>query len=245
MKVILCGYHWIGCKVLEFLINQGHEVFVYTHQSPFHIPSLELFCEKRKINYSLDNISDSRLPFKPDIICSVYYRNIIKSHVIESCGGKIFNLHPALLPKYRGCSSLTWAMINGEKEVGFTYHYIDNGCDTGNIILQKKIMIEEFDNQLTLFNRVMFQSFEYFNEAFKLVVENYSGEKQLGEVSFYKRGCPYSGEINPDWDDKKIERFIRAMYFPPYPLAQINGIEVKTFAEYVEIKNRLLELTSQ
>ena len=87
---------------------------------------------------------------------------MIKQDVIDIVNGKIFNLHPALLPKYRGCSSVTWAMINGEKECGFTYHYIDKGCDTGKIILQKAIKIEDFDTQLTLYNRVMFESMDYF-----------------------------------------------------------------------------------
>lgn len=85
------------------------------------------------------------MPFVPDVICSIYYRYIIGNDVIETVDGRIFNLHPALLPKYRGCSSLTWAMINGEKECGYTYHYINKTCDIGDIIFQNKITIEEFE----------------------------------------------------------------------------------------------------
>ena len=71
------------------------------------------------------------------MICSIYYRYIIEEEIINCVNGKIFNLHPSLLPNYKGCSSLTWAMINGEAEVGYSYHYIDVTLDTGNVILQK------------------------------------------------------------------------------------------------------------
>ena len=145
MKIILCGYHWTGCKALELLLEEGHEVYVYTHETENYVADLEGLCVRKNIKYSLEKIQVSNMPFIPDVICSVYYRYRIKKDVIDAVNGKIFNLHPALLPKYRGCSSLTWAMINGEKECGFTYHYIDMGCDTGNTILQKKIKIEDFD----------------------------------------------------------------------------------------------------
>ena len=154
MNVILCGYHWTGCKALQILRKMNHNVYVFTHENPYHIPSLIDYCKKAEIPYSLENISKSELPFTPDVICSIYYRYIIKKQIIESCKGKIFNLHPALLPKYRGCSSLTWAMINGEKEAGFTYHYIDVGTDTGDVIIQESLKIEEFDTQETLFLRL-------------------------------------------------------------------------------------------
>lgn len=138
MKVILCGYHWTGCKALEILRKSNHDLYVFTHESPYNIPSLADYCKKIHIPFSLENISKAELPFMPDVICSISYRYIIKRHIIDSCKGKIFNLHPSLLPKYRGCSSLTWSMINGEKNVGYTYHYIDAGTDTGDIIIQDR-----------------------------------------------------------------------------------------------------------
>lgn len=241
MKVILCGYHWIGCKVLEELLGEGHEVFVFTHESPYHVPSLINYCKQMNVPYSTENISKVTLPFKPDIICSIYYRYIIKKHVIDICGGAIFNLHPALLPKYRGCSSLTWALINGEKEVGFTYHYVDEGCDTGNIILQKEIQLENWDTNLSIYYRVMYESYKYFKEAFNLVSQGYSGTEQIGEASYYKRGCPHDGKIDTSWTMSYIERFIRSQYFPPYPPASFNEKNIYTLNEYEEeLKNYTL-----
>lgn len=237
MKIILCGYHWTGCKALELLLKEGHEVYVYTHKTKNCIADLEGLCIKKKIQYSLEKISADNMPFAPDVICSIYYRWIIGQEVIESVGGKIFNLHPALLPQYRGCSSLTWAMINGEEKCGFTYHYIDKECDTGNIIIQKEIKIEDFDTQLTLYNRVMFESMKYFLEALHFVAEENVGERQVGEATYYRRGCPMNGEITDDMSEELIERFVRAMCYPPYPSAKYKDNEVRTYSEYLRCKS--------
>lgn len=235
MRVILCGYHWAGCKALELLLNEGHEVYVYTHKTENYVADLEGLCIKKDIAYSMEKITVDNLPFVPDIICSVYYRWIIRQDVINLVKGRIFNLHPALLPKYRGCSSLTWAMINGEDQCGFTYHYIDEGCDSGNIIIQKTIQIEDFDTQLTLYNRVMFESMDFFLEALRLVEQGYEGRRQEGEITQYKRGCPMDGQIVDSMDAEMKERFIRAMCYPPYPAARYQDQEVKTLREFQEI----------
>lgn len=234
MRIILCGYHWTGCKALELLLQEEHEVFVYTHETQNYISDLEGLCIKKGIAYSLEKIEYNNMPFVPDMICSIYYRWIIKQDVINAVSGKIFNLHPALLPQYRGCSSLTWAMINGEDECGFTYHYVDSGCDTGDIILQKSIKIEDFDTQLTLYNRVMFESMKYFLEVVHLVAMGYQGEKQQGISSYYKRGCPYEGKISDSMNSEMKERFVRAMCYPPYPAAYYHDREIKTLRDLLD-----------
>ena len=231
-NIILCGYHWAGCRALEVLIQGGYNIFVYTHEADKNVPSLIKLCKEYNINYSTENISQSNLPFTPDVICSVYYRNIIKKHIIDSCNGRIFNLHPSLLPKYRGCSSIPWAIINNEKETGFTYHYIDEGCDTGKIIFTKNISISSFETALTLYYRIMFVALEYFRDVLQSVFNNYKGSEQIGTSSLYKRGVPYNGIIDPNWTEDKIKRFIRAMYFPPYPPATYKNIPILSFEEY-------------
>lgn len=238
LKVILCGYHWTGCKALSYLLNAGYEVFVFTHEGPYHVPSLIDYCEEKGVAYSTKNISKAELPFKPDIICSIFYRYIIKDWVIDSCDGKIFNLHPSLLPQYRGCSSLTWALINGEQSTGFTYHYIDKEVDTGKIILQKNITIEDFDNQGTLYNRCMFKAMESFNEVLLDVINGVKGEEQVGPGSYYSRGCPHDGIIDKNWKDPYAKRFIRAMIYPPFANAQFLNTEITSFKEFKELKQR-------
>lgn len=237
MNIVLCGYHWTGCKALEMLLRAGNEVYVYTHKSQNGIADLEGFCRKNGIGYTFEKISMDNLPYKPDVICSIYYRYIISREVIDVVEGKIFNLHPSLLPKYRGCSSLTWALIHGERECGFTYHYIDEGCDTGNIIIQKAIKIEEFDTQLTLYHKVMFEAMLCFEDALDKVLSGDRGVPQIGIGSLYKRGCPLNGEITDDMDDEFQERFVRAMIYPPYPSASYKGSMIETLAELEQMKS--------
>lgn len=233
MRIILCGYNWIGCKALDILLNRGDEIFVFTHESPNYINDLESFCKKRNVKYSLEKINKENLPFTPDLIVSLYYRYIIQTDVIEICNNKIFNLHPSLLPKYRGCGSLTWAMIEKEEYAGYTYHYIIDKVDAGNIILQKQIRIEDFDTQVTLYHRIMFEAIKDFESVLELISNNYLGSPQeTGKgLKSYKRGCPYEGKIDEKWDDEKKDRFIRAMIYPPLPPAKYNGKEIHKLEE--------------
>ncbi len=232
MKIILCGYDWSGCDALRQLLDMNHEVFVYTHEGPYFTPSLIEYCRSENVVYSLDNISKSTLPFQPDCIASIYYRYIIKRPVIDACQGRIFNLHPSLLPTYRGCSSLTWAMIEGEQQVGFTYHYVDEGCDTGDIIVQQPIELLPYDTQATLYRRVAFRALESFGDAFEYASSGRPGTPQEGTPTHYKRGCPHDGIISADWPREKVARFIRAMVHPPYPVAKFNGSEIHSLADY-------------
>ncbi len=231
MNIILCGYHWSGCEALNYLLKKKNKVFVYTHKSRYFEPDLEEYCKDKKVKFSLKKISKSNLPFIPDLIISISYKYKIPDNVISISKFKPFNLHPSILPKYRGCSSITWAMVNGEKEVGFTYHYIENKFDSGNIILQKKMIVNSFDFQMTLYYRVMFESLKYIGDVIKLVKNNFKGRKQLGNGKYFKRGAPYDGKISSDWSNLKKKRFIKAMIFPPLPLAKYKNNFIKNFKE--------------
>lgn len=238
MKIILCGYHWAGCQALELLLLQSSEIFVYTHEAPFHVPCLRDLCRQRGISYTTQTIDEKNLPFIPDIIVSVYYRFIISPKVLNACKRKAINLHPSLLPDYRGCSSLTWAITNNEKQVGFSYHYIDDGIDTGNILLQKALPIYDWDTQCSLYYRVMFEALVFLPDVIRLVQIGELGRVQPAGGRYYRRGCPYNGEIQTDWSPEQVQRFIRAMTYPPYPPAQYKGHSVLTYSDYLSIKGK-------
>lgn len=232
-NVIVCGYHWVGCKAVELLRSAGANLHVHTHIAGEGVPDLAAYCRNTGIPWTTERISADKMPFTPDVIVSAYYRYIIKPDVIERAGGRIFNLHPSLLPKYRGCSSLTWAMVHNEPLVGYTYHYIDAGCDTGNIIVQKPVPVERFDTQQTLYHRVMFAAAVDLLPVTELVLGGFPGVVQSGESSYFKRGAPFGGVIDPAWPEADVERFIRAMTFPPYPYATLAGSPVRSWEEYL------------
>lgn len=233
MRIAFCGYNWIGCRCLQLLIDAGHEVCVFTHDEPHYVNSVKTYATELGLEPETSPISPALLPFVPDVICSVYYREIINDEVLRLVDGKAFNLHPSLLPKYRGCGSLTWAIINGETEVGYTYHYMTPEVDKGNLLLQRRLGIEPYDTQATLYHRLMFHAAGDFLEALTLVEAGAHGVAQDHSAgSYYKRGCPHNGQIDPSWTREKIKRFIRAMTYPPLPPASLDGSEIRSIQEY-------------
>lgn len=74
--------------------------------------------------------------FKVDLIVLAGYMKIIGKSILDKWEGKIINIHPSLLPKYKGANAIKQAFENNEKEYGITIHYVDEGVDTGEIIAQ-------------------------------------------------------------------------------------------------------------
>ncbi|HMC01217.1 MAG TPA: hypothetical protein VKN14_09305, partial [Flavobacteriaceae bacterium] len=118
-----------------------------------------------------------------------------------------------------------------------TYHYIDKDIDTGKIILQSSIQIEDDETQKSLYEKCMDRVFAFWPAALQLVNIGFKGAEQLGKTTTYhKRGAPYSRKIDDAWDDSKIERFIRAMHFPPLPGALYHGKEVTSINDVKRMK---------
>ena len=234
-NIILCGYNWAGCKSLDLLLSRKYNIFVYTHESPWYVNNLLEFCNSKKVKFSTEKITTNNLPFLPDVVTSIYYRHVIDQDIIDIVNKKIFNLHPSLLPEYKGCSSLTWAIINGEINCGFTYHYIQKEVDKGNIIFQLEEKIYEFDTQQSLYSRIMFKSLEYFNEVLDMVIAGNPGKEQPNKGIFYKRGCPHDGELDKKWDINKQKRFIKAMINPPLDPAKFEGKNIFSFEDLKNI----------
>ena len=92
--------------------------------------------------------------FMPDIIAVVAFGQIISKEIIEMPRFGCVNLHPSLLPKYRGAAPVNWAIINGERVTGVTTILMDEGIDTGDILLQKEVAIEEDDTSESLHDKL-------------------------------------------------------------------------------------------
>lgn len=88
--------------------------------------------------------------WKPDVIVSLYFNQILKKEVIEIPKKAALNMHPGLLPKYRGLWPEFWKLHNREKFAGVTLHHINEGIDTGDIIAQVAYPIKKNDTRLSL-----------------------------------------------------------------------------------------------
>lgn len=236
MKLFLCGQGPAAESILRAHLtpsNGVESVAVFTH------PGAPIFgmAQAWQLPRSLQSVNDvGGWPFEPDVIVSVYYRTIIEQHVIDRCP-KIFNAHTSLLPRHRGRSPIPWAIVEGDRHTGVSYHYIDKGIDTGRVILQAVCQIESGETQASLFDKINNLVIAYFPAALALVLAGFPGVAQQGEALYHFAGPPHKGEIDPSWTHGKIERFIRAMTYPPLPYAKFRGREIKTMADYYEALN--------
>jgi methionyl-tRNA formyltransferase len=242
MRLALCGYGEICVSVLRQAAADPdiEDMYLLTHEPVSRVGDIRQVANELRVPWTTRSVNQAELPFQPDVISSVGYRNIIRPHIIDLVGGAIFNLHPSLLPRHRGCSSVPWAIIDGDAETGVTAHYIDAGIDTGKVILQSRIAIEAGETQLSLYRKCIKVAGEVWRDALTLVAAGEPGVEQSETgASYHSRGAPYGGQIDDAWPDAQIERFIRAMTFPPLPYATYRGQEVRTFADFVRIRSEL------
>ncbi len=94
---------------------------------------------------------------------------ILSKNFIKQFNGKILNIHPSLLPKYKGLNTYQRVLNNNEKYSGCTVHFVNSKLDSGKIILQKKVKIIRNDTAKTLSKRILLQEHKVYPEAiFKL-----------------------------------------------------------------------------
>jgi methionyl-tRNA formyltransferase len=193
--------------------------------------------ESAKTPTTIEAVQD----FAPDIIISLHYRQRIPPAILQTARLGTVNLHPSLLPKYRGTNSVPWAIIHGEKETGFTFHTMEADFDTGHILLQQPIPIRPDDTAFSLFHRQITVAMPYLSDVLKKIIVKDRGIPQQGEGSYFPRAVPHGGHIDPTWSDAQIEHYIRAMIFPPFApaLLSINGVDhpVPTMAEYTRLRH--------
>ena len=83
----------------------------------------------------------------------------------------------------------------------------------------------------------MFEALNHFNYSFNFVLDGKKGEKQKKGGDYFKRGVPFGGEISEDWDLERVERFIKALIHPPYPLATYKNTPIDDIKSYLKLKN--------
>lgn len=130
------GMKMIPSEVKEYALEKGLEII-----QPVKIKKNQEFFEKIKI-------------INPDIICVVAYGKIIPKEILDLPKFGCINVHGSLLPKYRGAAPIQWAVLNGEKETGVTTMFMDEGMDTGDMLLKEKIEIDENETTGELWDRL-------------------------------------------------------------------------------------------
>ena len=107
---------------------------------------------------------------KIKLICLAGFMRILSKNFIKRFKGKILNIHPSLLPKYKGLNTHQRAISNNEKYSGCTVHFVNSRLDSGKIILQKKVKISKFDTAKSLAKKVLIQEHKLYPKAIRKVL---------------------------------------------------------------------------
>jgi phosphoribosylglycinamide formyltransferase-1 len=99
------------------------------------------------------------------LICLAGFMKILSKSFIKNFKGKILNIHPSLLPKYKGLNTHEKAIRNKDKYSGCTVHFVNSRLDSGEIIKQKKVRIKKLDTPKTLANRILIQEHKLYPAA--------------------------------------------------------------------------------
>ena len=133
--------------------------------------------QKKVIDFKNKNIAEKKLlnllsKKKIRFICLAGFMKILSKKFIKKFSGKIVNIHPSLLPKYKGLNTHQKALKNNDKYSGCTVHYVNDKVDSGKIILQKKVKIKKKDSLNTLTKKVLLEEHKLYPRAISKVFKN-------------------------------------------------------------------------
>ena len=242
MNIILFGFTGLGNAVLRGLFKSNNvrvkSVFTKKYSSPYpyyNEVQMEELCERENIACYIDKkvncveVIDLIKKSEPDLIVVASFSQIISKEIIEIPKLGIVNLHPSLLPKYRGPYPDQGVLLNNEKETGITIHYLTEKLDSGNIILQKRFDLCSDENYSALKKRISELSEEMITEVIELFR---NGSKPKGtvqkesEATYFPKPKTEDGYIENDMDIELIKTKVKALNPFPGTSILVNGIRI-------------------
>jgi len=152
---------------LDFAKEQGIATEIVDHKAFDNRESFE------------DAILEALSKYKIDLICLAGFMRILTPHFLNSVGVPIINIHPSLLPKYKGLNTHQRALDVGDTESGCTVHYVVPDIDSGEIIVQKSVPIEQGDTAETLAARVLVEEHKAYLDAVQIVMNKLKHNQRL------------------------------------------------------------------
>lgn len=189
------GMKLIPCEVKEYAIEKNIKVY-----------QPEKLRENKEIVDTLKDIN-------PDVICIVAYGKIIPKEILEIPKYGCVNVHPSLLPQYRGSAPIQWAILNGDKETGVTTMYLDEGMDSGDIILQTKTLIDKDETSGELWDRLSKIGAELLVETLEKI-ENKTAPRIKQPKEFTLAPMLEKSQAKIDWESKtaqEIKNLVRGL----------------------------------
>lgn len=238
MNVVFFGSsHYVIPVIREVKNNFDLSLVVTTEKSP--ADPIRKFCNESKVccyiaaNFWHKNLIEKIKEIKPDIGVLGSFGGIIPKEILDLFPNGILNIHPSLLPKYRGPSPVQTAILNGDGKTGVSIIKLDEKVDHGPILAQKEGSISDRDTAETLYNRL----FKKGAQMITSIIQSIEIDKRVEEktqddskATFTKPLTRNSGLVYSDNPPSKeiLERMVRAFY--PWPgvwfKSKLNGKEV-------------------
>ena len=239
MKVIFMGTPDFAVGTLEALIEAGHEVVLavtqpdkpkgrgkemqYTPVKECALKHAIPVFQPRRVREP-ECIEELR-KYDADIMVVVAFGQILPKEILEMCTYGCVNVHASLLPKYRGSAPIQWAIIDGEEVTGVTTMQMDEGLDTGDMLLKTEIPVEPKETGGSLFDKLAQAGAELCVETLEALQNGTVTPIPQGETTtaYAKMLDKQLGDINWNKTAVEIERLIRGL--TPWPSAYTNWNE--------------------
>jgi methionyl-tRNA formyltransferase len=233
-RILFFGYSEVGHDCLDLLLGRGDNVVaLITHEDnptekiwfktpaqaarargvPVHTPP------KVGTPEWVERITQMR----PDLILSVYYRNMISTKVLGLAPLGAFNMHGSLLPRYRGRAPINWAVLHGESRIGMTLHRMVKEPDAGNIVDQEGVDIGPADSAEQAFRKVLPCARAVLARQIGALLAGTAAEtpQDASKATYFGGRTPEDGRIAWSQSSAQIFNLIRAVT-DPYPGAFVD-----------------------
>ena len=154
---------------ISLVISNDKKAYGVNYAKKYNIPYFF-------VNTNLKNYENKILlilkRYKISFICLAGYMKIISNFLIKKYQKKIINIHPSLLPKFKGLNTFSRMLKNNEKKAGCTVHYVNEKLDSGDIIVQKNFTIDKKDNEKILKKKTQTLEYKAFPEAIIKIFRN-------------------------------------------------------------------------
>jgi methionyl-tRNA formyltransferase len=226
-RIVVIGNGKMAVDCLKIMTGTPHAVLSLAITEPREIPSenaVALYCtragipclETGRINSA--DVIDRVSTIAPDIMFNINSFQIVRKGILSVPKEGIVNFHNGPLPRYGGVNVCSWAIINGETHHGVTWHYLDQGIDTGDIIAQRLFEIAFNDTAITLIMKCINAGTALFREILpRLIDGSVTGQRQdRSKATYYSLSdLPNGGSIDYGWPYLQLDRFIRGLSFHP------------------------------
>lgn len=227
--IVFFGSPDFAVPTLRALISKGEKIVVVTQPDKpkgrgktIQPPELK----KTALEYGLPILQPEKIKDKnfiktlkelePEFAVVVAYGRILPKEILEIPKYGFINLHASLLPKYRGAAPIQWALIKGEKITGVTTMIMDEGVDTGPILLKREVSIDDEDSAQTLSKKLSIVGADLVIETIdKMRKGVIKPMPQTGEPSYARLLKKENGKINWNASAQEIFNLIRGTY--PWP----------------------------